>query len=243
MAKPLIGISGRRWPAKVLGSRVPGAMKDVTFDLHFTDYPKSVAAAGGVPIELTRDADVDEVLDHLDGLVITGGADVEPSRYSADPHPELGPVEPDRDEWELALITGARARSIPVLAVCRGLQLVNVLYGGTLVQHVEVDEGAGHPAWEKPGHEPAHEVSTVAGTTASSIYPDNFGVNSLHHQTVDRLGEGLTVGAVAPDGVIESLESDDGGLFAVQWHPELMAKPDPSFRWLVAQAEARVVSV
>jgi putative glutamine amidotransferase len=211
-------------------------MKDVTFDLHFTDYPKSVAAAGGVPVELTRDADVAEVIARLDGLIISGGADVEPSRYGAEPDPNLGSTEPDRDEWELALLTAARARELPVLAICRGMQLVNVHFGGTLVQHVETNDDANHPAWDSPGAESVHKVDVVPGTKAADLYDVTVGVNSLHHQTVDRVGEGLIVSGRAPDGVVESLETEDGQLFAVQWHPELMAKPDPAFVWLVRAA-------
>jgi len=217
-------------------------MKHVTFDLHFSDYPKSVAAAGGVPIELTRDADVEEVVGHLDGLIISGGADVEPARYGAEPEENLGTTEPERDEWELALLAAARRREVPVLAICRGFQLVNVHFGGTLNQHVDLAEGVGHPAWNTPGDEVAHKVDVVPGTMASSIYPTTVGVNSLHHQTVDRIGDGLIVSATAPDGVIEGLETNDGQLLALQWHPELMAKPDPSFVWLVTSAEAFLAS-
>jgi putative glutamine amidotransferase len=211
-------------------------MKDVSFDLHFTDYPKSVAAAGGVPVELTRDADVEEVLSRLDGLIISGGADVEPVRYGAEPDANLGPVEPDRDEWELALLAGARSRELPVLAICRGFQLTNVHFGGTLVQHVDIDEGSGHPAWETPAADAAHDVEVLPGTMTATLYADRIGVNSLHHQTLERVGEGLVVSAQAPDGVVEAFETPDGRLLGVQWHPELMAKPDPSFVWLVDAA-------
>jgi putative glutamine amidotransferase len=236
MAKPLIGISGRRWAASVLGHRVPSAMKDVTFDLHFSDYPKSVSAAGGVPVELTRDADVDEIMSHLDGLVISGGADVDPAQYGAEPDENLGTLEPDRDEWELALLRAARSRQLPILAICRGFQLVNVLFGGTLVQHVDFEEGVGHPAWDSPGEAAAHSVEVVPGTLAGSLYATGVGVNSLHHQIADQIGDGLIVSAIAPDGVVEGLETPEGDLLALQWHPELMAKPDASFTWLVESA-------
>ncbi len=132
MARPLIGISGRRLPATVLGPNVPVAMRGLKFDLHFTDYPRSVALAGGLPVELTRDADVDEIVAHLDGLILSGGADVDPVHYHEAHQANLGPLEPDRDEWELALLEAARTKEIPVLAICRGMQLVNVAFGGTL---------------------------------------------------------------------------------------------------------------
>jgi len=241
MARPLIGISGRRWPATALGTNVPAAMNDLEFDLHFTDYPRSVALAGGLPVELTRDADAQEMVDHLDGLVLTGGADVEPERYDQEPDENLGATEPDRDAWEMALLAAARAKEIPVLAICRGLQLVNVVFGGTLRQHIELEEGAGHPQWDVDGHQTTHQVNLVEGTLTSALFPHEIGVNSLHHQVVEEVGEGLIVSAKASDGEVEGLETPDGKILAVQWHPELLKKPDPTFVWLVGEARKRLV--
>jgi putative glutamine amidotransferase len=240
VAKPLIGLTGRRWPAAFLGTNVPFAMRGLTFDLHFSDYPTSVAEAGGLPVELARDADVDGVVERLDGVVLSGGADLDPAHYGAEAHSELGQLEQDRDEWEFALLSAARARHLPVLAICRGFQLVNVAFGGTLVQHVSIDEGAGHPQWDVDGRKATHEVRVVAGTLASTLLPANWPVNSLHHQTVAEVGRGLVISARATDGVVEGLETPDGDLLAVQWHPELLAKPDPTFRWLVGEAQRRL---
>ncbi len=242
MARPLIGITGRRWAASVLGTNVPPAMSDIHFDLHFSDYPRSVALAGGLPVELTRDADVTEMVEHLDGLVLTGGADVDPENYDQAHDTNLGVLEPERDEWEIALLAAARARELPVLAICRGLQLVNVVFGGTLRQHVELDEGAGHPQWDVDGHEATHSVNIVDGTMTSRLFPNEIGVNSLHHQVVDTVGEGLVVSATASDGVVEGLETPDGRIVAVQWHPELLKKPDPTFVWLVREASERLLA-
>ncbi len=240
MAKPLIGLTGRRWPAAILGSHVPFAMRELTFDLHFSDYPRSVAEAGGLPVELARDADVEGVVSRLDGLVLSGGADLDPAHYGAEAHSELGQLEQDRDEWEFALFSAARAAGLPILAICRGFQLVNVAFGGTLVQHVEIDEGAGHPQWDVDGRKTTHEVSVVGGTLASSLLPATWPVNSLHHQTVSEVGHGLVVSARATDGVVEGLETPEGDLLAVQWHPELLAKPDPTFQWVVREASKRL---
>ncbi len=237
---PLIGITGRRWSAKVLGDNVPKAMENLTFDLHFSDYPHSVALAGGLPVELTRDADVQGILDRIDGLILSGGADVDPSHYNSEPDQNLGPLEIDRDEWELALLSGARERGLPVLAICRGFQLVNVAFGGTLHQHVELEDGSGHPQWDVSGRTITHDVHVVANTLASNLFGQVLGVNSLHHQTVDRVGTGLVVSATAPDGVVEGLETPDGSLLAVQWHPELLKAPDPSFQWVVREASNRL---
>jgi len=236
MARPLIGISGRRWPASTLGAHVPAAMSGIEFDLHFTDYPRSVALAGGLPVELTRDADPDEMVDHLDGLVLSGGADVDPANYGQSPDADLGAIEPDRDAWEIKLLGAAQRKGIPVLAICRGLQLVNVVYGGTLRQHVELDDGVGHPQWDVDGHRATHSVHVVEGTLTAELFAGEVGVNSLHHQVVDEVGEGLLVSAKAPDGVVEGLETPDRRLVAVQWHPELLDKPDPTFLWLVRSA-------
>ncbi|MFI5035249.1 MAG: gamma-glutamyl-gamma-aminobutyrate hydrolase family protein [Acidimicrobiales bacterium] len=239
MAKPLIGLTGRRWPAAFLGSNVPFAMRELTFDLHFSDYPKSVAEAGGLPVELARDADVEGVVERLDGLVLSGGADLDPAHYGAEAHSELGQLEQDRDEWEFALLSAARACHLPVLAICRGFQLVNVAFGGSLTQHVAIDEGAGHPQWDVDGRKPTHEVRMVEGTIAASLLPTAWPVNSLHHQTISEVGPGLIVSARATDGVVEGLETPEGDLLAVQWHPELLAKPDPTFQWLVREASAQ----
>ncbi|HUX04204.1 MAG TPA: gamma-glutamyl-gamma-aminobutyrate hydrolase family protein [Acidimicrobiales bacterium] len=236
MLKPLIGISGRRWPATALGDLLPSAMRDVHFDLHFADYPHSLALAGGLPIELARDAEPDEIVTRLDGLVLSGGADLDPALYGAEPHDRLGATEPERDEWEMDLLRVAHERGVPVLAICRGLQLLNVAYGGTLHQHVEIDEGVGHPRWEVDGRTPTHEVRVEDGTIAASLFGAVVGVNSLHHQTIDRVGEGLIVSARAADGVVEALEAPGGRVLGVQWHPELLAAPDPTFTWLVRAA-------
>ena len=240
MTRPLVGISGRRWPASALGPNVPKAMLGIKFDLHFSDYPKSIALAGGLPVELTRDADVQEMVDHLDGLVLSGGADVEPSRYGAEPDANLGQTEPDRDEWELALYRAARERGIPVLAICRGFQLVNVAHGGTLNQHVELDEGAGHPQWDVDGRSATHAVDCSSDSIIGALIGEHAEVNSLHHQTVQNLGDGLLASAFAPDGVIEGMETNDGRVLAVQWHPELLSAPDPTFTWLVDACRSTV---
>lgn len=214
-------------------------MSELSFDLHFSDYGRSVALAGGLPVELTRDADVEEMVTRLDGLVMSGGADVEPHHYGHEPHELLGPVEPDRDEWEFSLYRAAREQGLPILAICRGFQLVNVAHGGTLIQHVELHEGAGHPQWEVDGRKTTHSVTCVPSSLTSRVIGGTLEVNSLHHQTLDKLGEGLVVGATAHDDVVESFYTDDGSVLAVQWHPELLPAPDPTFTWLVETAGSR----
>jgi len=240
MRRPLIGVTGRRWSASLFGDAVPKAMAHLDVDLHFTDYVRSLALAGALPVELTRDAEPVDMIERLDGLVLSGGADVDPARYGALPHEHLGAIEPDRDEWEFALYAAARERDVPVLAICRGFQLVNVAHGGTLNQHVDLDEGAGHPQWDVNGRTPTHEVRVVRSTILGELLGERVAVNSLHHQTVLELGHGLIQSAVADDGVIEGFETSDGEVLGVQWHPELLDAPDPAFRWLVERCSQRL---
>ncbi|MGC8498874.1 MAG: gamma-glutamyl-gamma-aminobutyrate hydrolase family protein [Acidimicrobiales bacterium] len=237
--RPRIGITGRRWPAGWFGSHVPEAMAGLEIDVHFADYAAAVAAAGGVPLQLTRDADVEDVADLLDGLVLSGGADVDPALYGAAPEDGLGTLEPARDSWELALLAAAEHRDLPILAICRGLQMVNVARGGSLRQDVPLVAGRGHPQWARDAHEPSHAVTTVPGSRLRELVGEEAAVNSLHHQVVAEVGTGLVVTAWADDGEIESLESVGGRILAVQWHPELLGRPDPTFTWVVDAARAR----
>jgi putative glutamine amidotransferase len=212
-------------------------MAHLQVDLHFTDYVRSLALAGALPVELTRDADPTAMVERLDGLVLSGGADIDPARYGARAHEHLGAVESDRDEWEFALYAAARARDLPVLAICRGFQLVNVAHGGTLNQHVGLDEGAGHPQWDVDGRTTTHDVRVLPSTILEGLLGEHVAVNSLHHQTVHQLGDGLIESAFASDGVLEGFESSDGEVLGVQWHPELLDAPDPAFRWLVERCQ------
>jgi putative glutamine amidotransferase len=243
MTAPLIGLSGRRWPVKALGDSMPIAMHEMEFDLHLADYPQAIAACGGLPVELTRDADVEGIVARIDGLVLTGGADVDPAVYGQEPDPDLGTIEPDRDVWELALLAAAEARDLPVLCVCRGTQLLNAAKGGTLRQHVDVKEGDGHPRFDTDGREIAHSVDVVEGSLAGSLYGGHLDVNSLHHQVIDEVGSGLVVTGRSPDGAPEVIELEGKDVLGVQWHPELLARPDPSFVWLVDAARRRLSSL
>jgi putative glutamine amidotransferase len=150
----------------------------------------------------------------LDGLLVSGGSDVDPARYGQARDPESSEPDQERDELEAALIGEALEAGLPLLAICRGLQLLNVFRGGSLRQHVE--------SHRQKGVVDAHSVTIVAGTRLASILgTGTIPVNSRHHQTVDRLGEGLVVSATAPDGVVEALEDPlQRFAIAVQWHPE-----------------------
>ncbi len=174
-----------------------------------------------------------ETVARLDGLVIAGGPDVEPVRYGAEREPRTGPPAPERDAWELALIEAALASRIPLLGICRGMQLLNVALGGTLVQHVD-----GHA--EVVGVFGGHPVKPVPGTRYAGIVPEETSVPTYHHQAVDRLGTGLVPSAYAADGTVEAVElpSGEGWVLGVQWHPE-MGEDERVMRALVEAAAAR----
>ncbi|MEP7047229.1 MAG: gamma-glutamyl-gamma-aminobutyrate hydrolase family protein [Ilumatobacteraceae bacterium] len=233
--RPLIGLSGRRWPVERV-PLLPLALEGEEVDLHLSEYPKGIAAVGGLPVQLTRDADPVDMISRLDGLVMTGGADPDPSLYGEVPHSELGEIEPARDAWELGLIRAALDRQLPMLCVCRGAQLLNIALGGTLVQHL--DEADTHALWTTSRTDRCHVVQVSAGSRLASLYGPSFSTNSLHHQAVGRPGDGVIVTGTAEDGVIEGFEVDGRPeVLAVQWHPEMLAEqPDPAFEWLVGQA-------
>ena len=171
----------------------------------------------------------------LDGLVLSGGADVGPACYGAAPADDTGPVEPARDAAELALVDLAVSDGLPVLGICRGLQLLNVWSGGTLHQHVPA-----HARYDLAPDEQFDEVAVVPTSRLGLLYGPSHRVNSLHHQTVDRVADGWVVTARSADGTVEALEWPGHDVIAVQWHPELLAGAarDPLFRWLVDRARA-----
>lgn len=231
MPPPLIGLPGRQ----MAGSQIadfPDALHQVDVDLYLASYARAVMEAGGIPVHLPVDADAGALAQRLDGVVLTGGADVDPAYYGADVVEGTDPLEPKRDTFELALFGEALVYELPVLGVCRGLQLINVHQGGTLHQNVPE-----HSRFDVAIEAEVHAVTFSEGSTLRELYGSTQQVNSLHHQTVAELGQGLAVTARADDGGIEGLELGDA-VVAVQWHPELMVSmpTDPAFRWLVERA-------
>ena len=228
---PLIGLPGRRKRASEI-SGFPDMMAESDVDLYMADYARGVIEAGGIPVHIPIDVDPAAVGERLDGIVLPGGTDIDPILYGADPDPELLPLEPERDDLELALLSAALEAEVPVLGICRGIQVLNVHQGGTLYQHVPE-----HGRFDLPIDSTIHEVSFAEGSTLHELYGPSAQVNSLHHQTVADLGHDLTITAQAEDGTIEGVEMGDH-VVAVQWHPEMMpTRPtDPIFAWLVERA-------
>ena len=209
-------------------------------------YLHAVETAGGLPVvmpPLELDA-VDPLLDRLSGVCLSGGPDLDPSAYKERRHPELGPVEPELDRFELELARRADERGLPILAVCRGAQALNVSRGGSLHQHLPDRAGVTiDHRQEAPGAAVTHGV-TISGDSllAGTMRVQEAQVNSFHHQAVNRLGTGLRAVAWSPDGVIEGIEAPGRDfVLGVQWHAELLTeRPEQAalFAALVSAAGA-----
>lgn len=190
------------------------------------DYADHVRAAGGGPVAIDlADWEGEVAYPDYDGLILTGGVDVDPARYHEEPDARLGTTNADRDAFESALIEDALARDIPVLGVCRGHQLFNVVYGGSLLQHIEEREPHRSRRGEDGGIASGwHDVTLTPGTILAGILGDGpVHVNSRHHQavTTDRVAPGLTIVGTTPDGVVEALEdTSKRWALSLQWHPE-----------------------
>ena len=216
-SKPLVGVTAALEHADEGGWLGPYALVPA-------NYVSAVERAGGIPLLLPPqsfdDASVTAVLGAVDALVLTGGVDVDPALYGADPDPHTDPARPERDAWERALVLAALDAGTPVLAICRGLQLLNVALGGTLHQHLPVITDRSH------GTEPSvfvpTPVTTVPGTRLAAVVGDGpLEVRCHHHQAVDRLAGPLVTAARSVDGVVEGVELPGHPFaLAVQWHPE-----------------------
>ena len=203
-------------------------------------YVTALENAGLVPLivpPLSSDRAAAAVLDSVSGLVLTGGEDVDPARYGEERHEKLHSVNAARDATESILVEQAKARGMPVLAICRGIQILNVALGGTLVQDIasQCETNIAHDE-DGPRDSRSHEITVEPGSLiAEAIGTEHLTVNSFHHQSVKRVAEGMRVTARSPDGIIEGLESTDADwwVMAVQWHPEEMTEsPEPWDRGL-----------
>jgi len=207
------------------------------------DYRQAVLHVGGEVRIVESAAVVEQALAGAGGLMLTGGDDVAPARYGESQHPAVVEVEPERDEFEIALVQEARRRDLPIFAICRGVQVLNVALGGSLYQNIPDDPGTephGRPG--EPGGGRLHDVTIEPGSRLAAVMQTTTATASCHHhQAIDKVGDGLHVVARADDGIVEALELDrpEQWLLAVQWHPEDTAADDPAqqqlFDALVAQ--------
>jgi putative glutamine amidotransferase len=222
---PIIGVTARP-------QNVPSAGNEVLGYLATHTYTDSVLRGGGIPVLILPVGPdlINSILDRLDGIVLTGGGDIAPERYGAERDDSVSMVNRERDEFELALVAKAYERKLPTFAICRGIQIVNVAFGGTLIQDLGSHNGAhGHDIAGEGAYEPHAEALIEEGSRLASIIGAGLhGINSIHHQAVEELGEGLVVTASAPDGTVEGLEHEDDewDLISVQWHPEYLGVRD-----------------
>lgn len=237
----MTGAGGSRTPRIGVTSMWSNAVHGMRFDgsAVASAVLRSVVRAGGEPLALFAESALspEERLAGLDALLVPGGYDVDPARYGQAPLPTTVPADfAAQDQFEADLLAAAIRIGLPVLAICRGFQLLNVEHGGTMIQDLPADS---------PHRNSVHEVavepdSRLAGALGTVALP----VSSYHHQAVDRVGEGLRVVGRAPDGIVEALELEHADLIAIQWHPEDTAADDARqhalFAWLVERAGARM---
>lgn len=227
--RPLIGVTTseiRRKEAVI--RRTPQGEPAQTELALGVEYVRAIEAAGGLPVVLPAldEENAGSLLDQLSGVCMSGGPDLGPDAYGARPHPALGPTEPYVDRFELAAARRAWELGLPLLAICRGAQALNVARGGTLVQHLPDMAGAYlRHRQSEPGDLTTHPVRIQRGTAlAGLIGEEEIQVNSFHHQAIDRLGEGLRVAARSPDGVVEGVDAPGRPfMVGVQWHAECLS--------------------
>jgi gamma-glutamyl-gamma-aminobutyrate hydrolase PuuD len=227
--RPVIGITSYAQDARWGVWHVPAALVPLA-------YVKAVESAGGRAVLIPPSEEgIDETLDALDAVIFSGGADVDPELYGAEPHPETDVPHSHRDAGELALLHAALERDMPTLAICRGFQLLNVARGGDLIQHLPEEVGDGVHK-DVPGEFTHHPVEVKPDTRLATIIGEETRVTSHHHQAVGRLGEGLVECAWADDGTLEALEDPSRRfVVGVQWHPEA-GEDKALFEALVAEA-------
>jgi gamma-glutamyl-gamma-aminobutyrate hydrolase PuuD len=213
VAKPVVGITTYLTPAAWGAWNLEAALVPAA-------YVRAVERAGGVPLLVPPGASFDEALDRVDGMVFSGGSDVDPELYGATAHEETVGIFRERDEFELGLMRAALARDVPVLAICRGSQLLNVALGGDLEQHVP-DRVGSDVHKETPGMFAEHDVEVLPETRLGAIVGERVEAKSHHHQGYGTIGEGLREAAHAPDGTVEALEDPSRRFtLGVLWHPE-----------------------
>lgn len=226
MTKPFIGVSG-----SILRDNA-GWTVDLPHGYVNQDYITSIENAGGLPfiIPFTENKEnIDAIVSRIDGLLLSGGHDIDPANYNEEPLQGIGTIWPERDQFDFALLQAAMKKEIPILAICRGHQIVNVFYGGSLYQDLKYDPKCTIKHWQD--QRPAlgtHTIKIEESSKLKAIVADStWRVNSHHHQTVKEVGNNLKVTALAADGTIEGLEATNyPWLVTCQFHPEMMSSTD-----------------
>lgn len=244
--RPLIGIAGGLAPA----NPTVGWPRQDTLVVPATILRSLHRAGGREAVLLPRpieEAEAEALVDRFDGLILIGGPDVDPLLYGEQPHPSTYGIDPDRDMFEIALIHAVSTRRLPLFAICRGIQILNVALGGGLVQDITGRKGVGNHGTPGSSSWSLHPVRIQPDSLAARVLGAETAIASCHHhQALSRLGEGLRATGWAEDGMVEVVEGTDGWMLAVQWHPEDTAAEDPVqqrlFDALVQEAVARRAS-
>ncbi|QKG85479.1 gamma-glutamyl-gamma-aminobutyrate hydrolase family protein [Kroppenstedtia pulmonis] len=238
--KPVIGITANYSTDETIGLKSELGVRGQEWQILAHDYIHAVEQAGGTPVilPLTQSTDsLHRILSLLDGILFSGGSDIDPQHYGELPRYGLGSLDSHRDQHELMLVKKALDEmDIPVLGICRGFQLMNVARGGTLYQDLRLEkpDGMNHALKGAPKYHPVHTVSIREGSKLRGIFgQESIGVNSFNHQGIKKLGEGFEVTMSAPDGLTEGIEMvGERFVVAVQWHPEMMVEHDPMYQAL-----------
>lgn len=225
--KPLIGITGNIRQDKETNHNISWRY---SYSLH--DFSQLVYQAGGIPVTLPLldDGIAGEMIEKLDGLILSGGEDIHPLLYQQEPQTKLGPLNLRRDQFELSLLKQALEQDKAILGICRGIQLINVYFGGSLYQDLQSLEPSYLQHRQQSDLSQAHHhVQIQKDSYLAQLLPDIIKVNSYHHQAIHHLAKSLTATAYSPDGLVEAVEylDKDHSLLAVQWHPEIQAQGDP----------------
>lgn len=227
MKKPIIGISG-----SILEEQNDDAFLGYERSYVNNDYIKAVIENGGIPFIIPlniEDSVVEEQINNIDGLILSGGHDINPLIYNQEPKEKLGKTFYERDRFDYTLIKFALKRNIPILGICRGFQLLNVYFGGSLLQDLSYSKDINIKHDQEYGPKRiSHSIKILKNTKLNSIInQDEILVNSFHHQAIDKLAENLKISAISKDGVIEAFEQEDYNfLLGVQWHPEMLHSVD-----------------
>ncbi|MBN2260489.1 MAG: gamma-glutamyl-gamma-aminobutyrate hydrolase family protein [Clostridiales bacterium] len=229
--RPLIGVTSYFVDSSEMGIERTRGLKGQDMLMSTMDYSRSIEKVGAIPVNIPvilSDEYIDGIISKIDGLVLTGGGDIHPKFYNQSVKVGFGSNEKYRDEFEMKLLDKAIEKDIPVMGICRGFQLLNIYFGGTLIQDISKYHNTyiEHTGLKLPKYEKIHKVHLVMDSIMKDIFREEMiGVNSFHHQIIDKVGDELDVIATSEDGIAEAIvHKEMKHVFAVQWHPEMMAE-------------------